>query len=125
MPGGLLADDLTLTYHRPPEADGRAYRGHLLVTTRRHAPDLAALTPEEAAAVGRAAARYAAALRRLGAGRVYSATIGHGVDHLHVHLLPRWPGTPPEVPWHAVDDWPGAPRLTPDEIAALVRQLPA
>lgn len=123
MAGGLLADALTVTYHRPPEADGRAYRGHLLVTSRRHASDLAALTPDEAAAVGRAAARYAAALRALGAERVYSATIGHGVDHLHVHLLPRWPGTPDEVPWHAVDAWPGATRLPPDDIAELVRGL--
>ena len=54
---------------------------------------------------------------------VYVATIGHSVEHLHVHLLPRWPETPPEVPWHSVDDWSGARRVTFNEAATFVAQL--
>lgn len=83
LPGGLLAhDDLVA--------------------------DFAGLNAEEAAAIGVGISRWSAALKRMGAMRVYVATIGHRADHLHVHLLPRWPGTPEDVPWHSVDDWPGA-----------------
>jgi len=125
-PGGLLGDDpLTVTYHRPPPPGADVYAGHLRVTSRRHAADLAALDPDEAAAVGRSASRWARALRAAGAVRVYSATVGHGADHLHVHLLPRWPGTPDDVPWHAVDDDPGGCRLDAAGVADLVGRLRA
>jgi diadenosine tetraphosphate (Ap4A) HIT family hydrolase len=29
-------------------------------------------------------------------GAIYAFVLGHGVAHLHVHLLPRYPGTPSE-----------------------------
>ena len=53
-------------------------------------------------------ATCSAALKKLGAERVHITTIGHGIDRLHLHLLPRSKGTPDEVPWHAVDEWSGA-----------------
>jgi histidine triad (HIT) family protein len=110
VPGGLLeADHTTAVYHVPPVA-GPTYLGHLLVVPRRHIADLAGLDTDEAAAIGVAASRWSAVLQRAGATRVYLATIGHAVDHLHVHLLARWPETPDEVAWHAVDEWPGARR---------------
>ena len=93
-----------------PPLSGSSYLGHLLVTPRRHCADFAGLERAEAEAVGAVIATCSAALKALGAERVYLATIGHGVDHLHVHLLPRWPGTPDEVPWHRVDEWEGATR---------------
>ncbi len=31
--------------------------------------------------------------------------IGHGIDHLHLHLIARWPGTPREFWWVRVDEW--------------------
>lgn len=124
VPGGVIDDDpLTVSYHRPPGPSGDVYAGHLLVTSRRHAPDLAALSPDEAAAVGRSTSAYARALRQVGAARVYTMTIGHGVEHMHVHVVPRWPGTPDAVPWHAVDEWAGARRLPPADVEALVARL--
>ena len=60
-----------------------------------------------------------------GAEHVYAAVIGDGVAHLHVHLLPRYPGTPREYWWDRVDDWPDARRGLAPEITALVRDLSA
>jgi histidine triad (HIT) family protein len=58
-----------------------------------------------------------------GAEHVYAAVIGDAVPHLHVHLLPRFPGTPREYWWTRVDEWPEARRGGSAEIAALVREL--
>lgn len=130
VPGGLLwQDEQAVAFHVPPvEEVGNAppYLGHLLVVTRRHVARLGDLTAEEAAAVGCAAARLARALTETGGAEwVYSAVIGTGAPHFHLHLVPRYPGTPPEVAWHAVDEWEGARRGGTEEIAELVDLLRA
>jgi diadenosine tetraphosphate (Ap4A) HIT family hydrolase len=125
LPGGLLTHGaLVAAFHVPPRAE-TVFLGHLLVIPRRHVADFAGLSAEEAAAVGVGISRWSAALKHLGAMRVYVATIGHGTDHLHVHLLPRWPGTPEEIPWHSVDDWPGARMgdfAAAEEMVSLIRR---
>lgn len=124
VPGGLRHHGShSITFHVPPAPDGLCYLGHLLVTSTRHANDFGALEPAEAAAIGVDMSRWSAALTTAGAGRVYTATVGHGWDHLHVHLLPRWPDTPMDVPWHSVDDWPGARRVDFDQAATFFGQL--
>ena len=45
VPGGLLDDGLVITFHRPPLDEPLVYAGHLLVTSKRHAADFAALKP--------------------------------------------------------------------------------
>ena len=126
VPGGFLhSDELTIVFHAPPVRSPDVYRGHLLVTSRRHAPDYAELRDDEARSVGREIARWSRALKGIGAERVYVAAVGHGVPHLHVNLLPRWPGTPDDVPWYSVDDWPGADRISWPIAAALVSRLRA
>ncbi|MGA2529181.1 MAG: HIT domain-containing protein [Acidimicrobiales bacterium] len=123
VPGGnLLEDELVVAFHIPPVA-GRVYLGHLLVSPRRHCPDFAALERAEAGAVGAAIAVCSKALKDLGAERVYVATVGHKLDHLHVHVLARWPGTPEEVPWHGIAEWAGARRGGPVEIEQTVASL--
>src|SRR5436190_1593310 len=107
LPGGPVYEDrLVVAFHVPPlEGAPRPYLGHMQVVTRRHAPHLEDLTDAEAAAIGVAVARVSRALRhRTGVERVYSAVIGHGADHLHVHVFPRYEGTPREVVWVAVDE---------------------
>jgi histidine triad (HIT) family protein len=44
--------------------------------------------------------RASRALREAaGAEHVYAQVIGDRVPHLHVHLLPRYPGTPEDYWW--------------------------
>ena len=57
------------------------------------------------------------------AGHVYAAVFGDAIPHLHVHLLPRFPGTPGEYWGTHVNKWPQARRGGTAEIAALVQDL--
>ena len=131
LPGGPVGEDeLTMVSHVSPVAPGRSgdpvYLGHLLVEPRRHAPGLADLTGAEARAVGWWCSRASRALREAaGAEHVYAAVIGDHLPHLHVHLLPRYPGTPREYWWDRVDNWPGARRGLEPEITELVGALRA
>jgi len=130
MPGGAVgADELVVVSHVSPDAPGQdgapVYLGHLVVEPRRHVAGLADLTDAEAAAIGLWAGRGSRALRGLGAEHVYSAVIGHGIDHLHLHLWPRYPGTPREFWWQRVDEWSGARRGGEPEIVRLVGELRA
>ena len=130
LPGGFVyEDDRVAAFHVPPLPElGRPapYLGHLLVVTQRHVPTLAELSDEEAAAVGTAVARLASVLTDDGgAERVFSAVVGTGVAHFHQHLLPRYPETPADVPWHSPDEWDGARLGDADSIAELVAALRA
>lgn len=60
-----------------------------------------------------------------GAEHVYAAVIGTHVPHLHVHLLARYPNTPPEYWWGRVDESPDAPRGGDERISTLVHRLRA
>ena len=101
-----------------------AYLGHLLVEPRRHAPGLADLTDAEARSMGWWCSRASRALRDVArAEHVYAAVIGDGVPHLHIHLLPRFAGTPREYWGIDVDEWPRARRGTAAEIGTLVHDL--
>ena len=128
LPGGfLLRDDAVAAFHLPPlDERERPYLGQLLIVTHRHVARLGDLSDGESAAVGRAAARLARALTEAGGAEwVYSAVIGTGVPHFHLHLVPRYPGTPPAVAWHEVNRWEGARRGGAAEIAELVEGLRA
>ncbi len=129
MPGGpVAADDLVVVSHLSPESPGRhgqpVYLGYLFVEPRRHAAGLADLTDLEAQAVGSWCARASRALREVaGADHVYAAVLGDRMPHLHVHLLARYPGTPPEFWGLQADEWPGADRGTGPQVAGLVTRL--
>jgi histidine triad (HIT) family protein len=121
--GVVAADDLMVLGHVLPDlSDGPVYLGHLVVEPRRHVPGLADLTPDEAAALGRWAASAAKALE---AEHVYSSIVGHRIDHLHLHLVPRYPGTPRDYWWPRLDEWPDAPRGGNAEVTQVVAQIRA
>jgi histidine triad (HIT) family protein len=121
--GVISGDELMVVAHVLPDSPGvggRVYLGHLIVEPRRHVSGLADLTDAEAAAMGRWAVRAAKALQ---AEHVYSSVVGHQVDHLHLHLVPRYAGTPREYWWPRLDEWPDAPFGGMAEVTRMVDEL--
>jgi histidine triad (HIT) family protein len=110
--------------HAPPIEGRTPYRGYLFVEPRRHVAGLADLDPAEATEAGRLVTAAAAALRAVaGADHVYAAVIGHAIPHLHIHVIPRYPGTPREWWWTRLDEWPDAPRVDEVEARRLAARL--
>jgi histidine triad (HIT) family protein len=105
----------------------QAVPGHVLVVPRRHAPDLYALTPDEAAGAMRLAQRVARALRDafdppgLNLWQSNGRAGGQEVFHFHLHVQPRRVGD------GLLRVYPGgAPRPAgADELDALARALRA
>jgi histidine triad (HIT) family protein len=114
-------DDLVYVGHLPALPD--AYLGHLFVEPLEHRPGLADLSPEQAAAVGKAMRRAAVALRAAGHDHVYAFVFGDRVPHLHLHAIGRYPGAPVEYRGVRVDEWPDAPRGDASAVADCVERL--
>jgi diadenosine tetraphosphate (Ap4A) HIT family hydrolase len=123
--GGIVfQDDLVYAGHIHTMGDPTAYRGWMIVETKRHIAGLGDLTDQEAAAVGDLMNRVARLLKNIeGAEHVYAFVFGDRVPHLHVHLAPRYPGTPREYWGSRLNEWPNGPRVTASEMTKLVAQL--
>ena len=87
-------DELTFTLlNRYPYSSG-----HLMVVPLRHAPDLVSLTTAEGAAVFAATQRAIQALTDamhpggFNIGINQGAVAGASVEHIHLHVVPRWGG---------------------------------
>jgi histidine triad (HIT) family protein len=125
-PGGTLyEDDLVYAGHVfIPEGQDSVYLGWLVLEPKRHAPGLADLTDEEASHFGLIATRITRAMMAaLDIDWVYAFVLGHHVPHLHLHLLPRYRGTPREYWWPRIDEWPDAPRGNEAEAEATVKKI--
>lgn len=102
---------------------GQVNPGHVLVALKKHAENLFALEDSAAAAVGRASARIARAIREAFAPEglsVYQANgkaAGQTVFHYHVHLLPRHAGDGMELTWPVKNP----ARETLEDYAARIR----
>lgn len=122
--GVLYQDKLVYVGHLHTMNVPAVYRGYLMVETRRHVSGLGELTDEEAEAVGRLVNRASRALRKgLGADHIFAFVYGTGVPHLHVHLAPRYPGTPREYWGPRIREWPDAPKVDSDGMRSLVTEL--
>jgi histidine triad (HIT) family protein len=84
---------------------GQVNPGHVLVAVKKHADNLYALDEAQAAAVARASARVARAIRDafkpegLSVYQANGKAAGQTVFHYHVHLLPRHAGDGMELTW--------------------------
>ena len=97
-PGGVIYED---PYWRiDHQASPVLLRGFLIVKPRRHVEHLAELTAAEAAALGPVLRLAAQALTAAVApAKVYAASFGELVTHLHFYVLPRTA----EMPAHGLD----------------------
>ncbi len=108
--GVVYENAVVYASHIGVDDEGSAYLGRVFVETRRHVAGLGQLSGDEAAAVGVLVNDLSSALRSAGAEHVYAHVYGDGVPHLHVHVVPRYPGTPLEYWASRVTEWPDAPR---------------
>ncbi|MBV9258477.1 MAG: HIT family protein [Ktedonobacteraceae bacterium] len=124
IPGGAIyEDDLVYAGHLRPGTHS-TYLGYLMAETKRHAPGLADLTDQEAQALGLLVTRLSRAIKASEkAEHIYTFVFGDAVPHVHIHIVPRYPGTPREYWGTHVDEWPDAPRGSEAEIAALCERL--
>jgi ATP adenylyltransferase len=98
--------------------------GHLMVATARHVPNLASTTAEERAEVMRLTRHAEMALTEvyspqgINVGINLGRPAGAGVlDHLHVHLVPRWNG---DTNFMSVI---GETRVLPEELGETAKRL--
>ena len=102
---------------------GQVNPGHVLVALKDHADDVFALDDAQAAAVFRAAARVARAVRDafsphgLTIYQANGAAGGQTVFHFHLHVLPRWEDDGMALAWPVKNP----PREKLEEYAARIR----
>jgi diadenosine tetraphosphate (Ap4A) HIT family hydrolase len=125
VPGGIIhEDELLYAGHILPPDLTEVYLGYLIIEPKRHVTGLGELTDQEAAGLGVLINSLAATLKDSEAAEhVYSFVLGHDVPHLHVHLVPRYPGTPRGYWGVRVGQWPDAPRGAIDDITAVCDRL--
>lgn len=128
VPGGSVYEDELVYASHGIIDEGRdtTYLGVLFVEPKRHVRGMAGLTAEEAECVGLLTSRLARVLEtEEGAEHVYVFVLGDHVPHLHVWVVPRYPGTPREYWPMRLGQWSDAPKGGPAEIAALCDRVRA
>ncbi len=128
VPGGIIFENdlISISHAQLWGEEKDHYLGHIFVESKRHVPELADLTGQEAQAIGLYVSCVAKALLQAeGMEHVYSFFIGDGVPHVHVHVIGRRPGAPREYWGLKVDEWPEAPRGGEAEIAQVAARLRA
>ncbi len=123
--GVIYQDDLLFSSHMEiPEGKEKVYLGAVFLEPKRHAPGFEDLKKIEAEAVGRLTSQLARALKAAAkADHIYVFRFGHHIDHLHILIAARYPGTPREYWGNKIDEWPEAPFGGPEEIAKLCDQI--
>jgi histidine triad (HIT) family protein len=102
---------------------GQVNPGHVLVATKAHVENVFGLDDTQAAAVFRATARVARAVRKAFAPQGLTLFQANGkaalqtVFHFHIHVLPRWENDGMSLAWPAKN--PGREAL--EEFAAKIR----
>ena len=114
---------------RVVHAFGSAIPGWLVVVCRRHVTSMSRLIPPEAATLGPLLVALSAALEAVfPARKAYVAFLAEaeGFEHLHVHVVPREDGMPPERRGKRVFDWldmPEGEAVTDEEADRIALEL--
>ncbi|SDC45335.1 Diadenosine tetraphosphate (Ap4A) hydrolase [Terribacillus halophilus] len=101
------------------------YLGHIMLDLKRHVSQIGDMSEKEAAAFGIAMKRAAQGLQEvLQAEHVYTLVSGNAVSHVHMHIIPRYVGTPEEF-WGPLEvhAWPDAPFGSEVEIKHVTEKL--
>lgn len=128
VPGGPVYEDkLVFSGHSWSAEDQSApYLGGFIVEPKRHLPTWAELTDEESERLGRVIRDVSRALKTvLHAEHIYIFVMGHHVPHLHVWVVPRYPGTPREHWGLDLFEWPDRPQGGQGEVEALCERIRA
>jgi diadenosine tetraphosphate (Ap4A) HIT family hydrolase len=123
-PGGVLARASGFALHAL--LDPSPIAGWVVLTSERHARAWYDLDAAELAALGPLAARVMAAQRAaLGAEHVYAFAIGDVLHHFHLHLVPRFAGTPARLRGRGCFDARPEDLRPEAELAAAARTVAA
>jgi len=96
--------------------------GWMVLTAERHCRALYDLDEEAATALGLVAQQVMRAQRQaLGAEHVYAFAIGDVLQHFHLHLVPRYAGTPQRLRGRGAFDAAPAEARPEAELAAAAR----
>ena len=112
VPGGAIYEnELFYSGHSWSAEDKTTpYLGSFIVEPKRHIPTWAELNDLEAKDIGRIIRDVSKGLKKgFGAEHVYVFVIGHHIPHLHVWIVPRYPGTPREYWGMELFAWPERP----------------
>ncbi len=115
-----------VSHHLTDEGDEStpSYLGMVLIQTKRHVNDLAALTEAESSQLGKLTMRLSRAIKAAtGAAWTYCYCFLEGYRHVHVFLAARYPGMPEEYIRLNLTDWPGAPSGSRKEVSELCHKL--
>ena len=126
VPGGpVYEDEIVFSGHSWSVEDQQApYLGGFIVEPKRHIPTWAELNDEEAERVGVVIRDVSRALKAIvDAEHVYVFVLGHHVAHLHVWVVPRYPGTPREYWGLDVFEWPNRPMGGQKEVEVLCEKM--
>ena len=98
--------------------------GWVVLAPRRHARWWWELSPDELAGLGPLAARvFRAQQEALGAVHGYAIALGDVLHHMHLHLVPRFEGTPPSLRGRAAFDAPTASHLPEAELVDAASRM--
>jgi diadenosine tetraphosphate (Ap4A) HIT family hydrolase len=124
VPGGLMLRAEGLVLHA---LDGPTpLPGWLVLTSASHCRAIHDLPDDAAGALGPTARRVARALRQaLGAEHVYLFAIGDLLHHFHLHLVPRYAGTPERLRGRGAFEAVPGDALPPEAVAAAVARVAA
>lgn len=123
--GTVIYEDFYTYVGHIDNNDKPHYLGYLIIDLKRHVPSLADMSAEEAKQFGIMMARASNALIEVAhAEHVYALVAGDAVPHLHLHLVPRYPGTPEEY-WgiNGVQRWDQAPYGSKEDVNELCSRL--